>query len=158
MDGLAAQCIEFGSDPRIRPMLARVCELTEMGFAAVARVTDTRWIACQVVDKIEFGLEPGEELDLKTTICNEIRTHGQTVVIDNVQDQPEWRTHPTPVLYGFQSYISVPILLDDGSFFGTLCAIDPEPHELSSSGIMVTMQDFARQIAAMMSERLTLEA
>ena len=31
--------------------------------------------------------------------------------------------HHTPAMYGFQSYISVPIILADGTFFGTLCAM-----------------------------------
>ncbi|MDP9309817.1 MAG: GAF domain-containing sensor histidine kinase [Chloroflexota bacterium] len=29
------------------------------------------------------------------------------------------------------SFIGVPIMLNDGQFFGTLCAVDPEPQELS---------------------------
>ena len=39
-----------------------VCRLTGMGFAAVARVTEDRWIACAVRDEIAFGLTPGSEL------------------------------------------------------------------------------------------------
>ena len=35
-------------------------------------------------------------------------------------------------MYGFQSYISMPIILTDGSFFGTLCAIDPRPRKLNN--------------------------
>jgi hypothetical protein len=39
-----------------------ICRTTGMGFAAVARVTDDRWIACSVLDNIDFGLTPGGEL------------------------------------------------------------------------------------------------
>jgi hypothetical protein len=53
-------------------ILEFVCRTTGMGFAAVARVTDERWIACAVRDEISFGLKPGGELKLETTICNEI--------------------------------------------------------------------------------------
>src|SRR3546814_1839567 len=73
-------------------ILGDVCSLTNMGFAAVARVTEDRWIACQVFDKIEFGLTPGGELEIATTICNEIREHGQAVVFDDATVDPEWRT------------------------------------------------------------------
>ncbi|TPG17673.1 GAF domain-containing protein [Sphingomonas koreensis] len=124
-----------------------------MGFAAVARVTDARWIACQVVDKIEFGLDPGDELDLKTTICNDIRLSGSAVVIDHVADHPDWRTHHTPVLYGFESYASFPIVLADGSFFGTLCAIDPAPRSLNSTDTIAAMQSLAKRAAAILSMR-----
>lgn len=119
MDDAAAIVRSQGS-PRVREFLEEVCEITAMGFAAVARVTETRWIACQLVDRIEFGLQPGDELDLKTTICDEIRESGNRVVIDHVSGQPDWRMHPTSMLYGFESYVSIPILLADHSFFGTL--------------------------------------
>ncbi len=39
-----------------------------------------------------------------------------------------FRQHPTPELYGFQSYVSMPIMLPDGRMFGTsVQQIDPRP-------------------------------
>lgn len=105
-----------------------------MGFAAVARVTDQQWILCSVRDDINFGLKTGDQLELKTTICDEIRLSGKEVVINHVAQDPDFREHHTPAMYGFQSYISVPIILRDGSFFGTLCAIDPNPAKLKNPG------------------------
>ncbi len=105
---------------------------TGMRFAAVARVTEDRWVACSVLDEIDFGLKPGGELKVETTICHEIRQNRQPVIIDNVAEDEHWRCHGTPAMYGFQSYISLPIILEDGSFFGTLCAIDPRPARLNT--------------------------
>ena len=135
----------------VRTILAEMCRITGMGFAAVARVTNERWIACQVLDKIDFGLDPGDELELKTTICDEIRASGCGVVIDHVSADSEWRTHHTPALYGFESYISIPIVLADGSFFGTLCAIDPEPRTKSLAEAVPIIEGFARDIARALS-------
>lgn len=106
-----------------------VCRITGMGFAAVARVTDSRWVACAVRDEIAFGLTPGSELEVETTICHEILQHGEAVLINDVALSPAFRTHATPKLYGFRSYISVPII-HRGQFFGTLCAIDPRPAQI----------------------------
>lgn len=131
----------------VRGVLERVCELTGMGFAAVARVTEDRWIACIVRDTIDFGMEPGDELQIRTTICDEIRQSGEGVFIDHVREEPAWKTHPTPILYGFQSYISMPILRADRSFFGTLCAIDPEPRTAPLAGVVDAIKDLARHIA-----------
>ena len=103
-----------------------VCRTTGMGFAAVARVTEDRWIACSVKDDIALGLQPGGELKLETTICNEIRQSGQPVVIDHVAQDNAWCGHHTPAMYGFKG-ISVPIVRSNGAFFGTLCAIDLAP-------------------------------
>lgn len=102
-----------------------------MGFAAIARVTDDRWIACAVKDNISFGLKPGGELPLETTLCNDIRISHETIVIDHVSQDEKYAHHHTPKMYGFQSYISVPIKRKDKRFFGTLCAIDPSPNRLN---------------------------
>jgi signal transduction histidine kinase len=134
-----------------------VCRITGMGFAAVARVTEDRWIACQVLDKIAFGLVPGDELQVATTICNEIRQSGQAVIIDEVATDEAFCGHPTPALYGFQSYISMPIVRKDGSFFGTLCAIDPAPARLKNPEVIGVFRLFAELIAAQLdaAERLS---
>ncbi|HEV7873350.1 MAG TPA: GAF domain-containing sensor histidine kinase, partial [Enterovirga sp.] len=131
------------------PMILEVvCRTTGMGFAAVARVTEDRWIACAVRDEIRFGLQPGGELDVATTICDEIRGSRQPVVIDHVAEDRAFCSHPTPALYGFQSYISVPIVRPGGAFFGTLCAIDPRPARLNSPETIGMFKLFAELIAS----------
>jgi signal transduction histidine kinase len=131
----------------IPTLLDTVCRITGMGFAAIARVTEDRWIACSVEDRIAFGLAPGGELDITTTICEEIRTSATAVVIDDVDADPIYRDHKTPLLYGFKSYISVPIVLPTGEFFGTLCAIDPKPAHISRPEVQNTIKLFADLIA-----------
>lgn len=120
-----------------------VCRTTGMGFAAVARVTEDRWVACGVRDEIAFGLKPGDELKVETTICHEIRLSGQPVVIDHVAQDPAFCRHATPAMYGFQSYISMPIRRPDGTFFGTLCAIGPRPARLNTPETVGTFRLFA---------------
>ena len=120
-----------------------ICQTTGMGFAAVARVTEDRWITCSVKDEIAFGLQPGSELPLATTICNEIRASHRPVVIDHVAEDPAFCSHHTPQRYGFQSYISMPIILPDGSFFGTLCAIDLKPALVSTPAVTGMFRMFA---------------
>ncbi|QNK03877.1 GAF domain-containing protein [Dyella telluris] len=131
--------------PAVAIILEEVSRATGMRFATVARVSDTRWTACAVYDTIDFGLRAGQDLALETTICNEIRKHGQTVVFNHASTHPLFACHPTPALYGFESYISVPIYLADGRFFGTLCAVDPQPRELDPATIQV-LEDYARAI------------
>lgn len=150
-DEFARSIAAQGDQPEIERILYEVCEVTGMGFAAVARVTDERWIAAQVVDRIEFGLKPGDELEISTTICNEIRQSGQQVVIDSVADDIDWRTHPVPILYGFKSYASLPIVANDGSFWGTVCAIDPKPREISAGEVVAALQGYAKRLGTLLS-------
>ena len=127
MPEFAADVAAIRAIDAVPTILEVICRTTGMGFAAVARVTQDRWIACEVRDEIAFGLRPGGELAVETTICHEIHQSGVPVVIDHVAEDAAYRDHHTPAQYGFQSYVSVPIVLKDGSFFGTLCAIDPRP-------------------------------
>jgi len=145
----------ISGSPVVDEVLRQLCDLTEMGFAAVARVTEDRWIACQVLDRIGFGLEPGSELKIKTTICDEIRESGKAVFIDCVADAEVWRAHPTPVLYGFQSYVSLPLHRADGSFFGTLCAIDPEPHSVEAATVQAEIRKLGDRVVEVLDKELS---
>lgn len=151
-DEFAREVANEGDDDRIRSILLEVCHATRMGFVAVARVTEERWIAAQVVDRIGFGLDPGGELEVKQTICDDIRQCGQAIIIDRIADDPEWRTHPVPMLYGFESYASLPIVLANGEFYGTLCAIDPEERILSTVETVSILRDCADRLATIISE------
>ncbi|WP_198670286.1 GAF domain-containing protein [Dyella sp. C9] len=133
--------------PSVSAILAAVARVTGMRLVAVARVSETRWTACAVYDMIDFGLHQGQDLVLETTICSEIRKHGKPVMFSHASQHPVFSRHRTPALYGFESYISVPILRENGQFFGTLCALDTEPRLLDQ--VMVqTVERYARAIAA----------
>ncbi len=170
VDTIAKDIATVGNIDVVPKILEVICRTTGMGFAAVARVTPDRWVALAVRDEIEFGLAPGGELDVSTTLCHEVRLSGQAVVIDHVDEDEIFRLHPTPKMYGLQSYISVPIF-HQGEFFGTLCAIDPRPANLRNPQITLLFELFAdlvgshldtqqrleRSEAALLSERQTAE-
>jgi signal transduction histidine kinase len=139
------------------PSILQVMQTTTgMGFVAVARVTEERWVACAVLDVIDFGLGPGGELTVKSTICDEIRQDHQLVAVDHFSENPIWIGHHTPLQYGLQSYISVPIILGDGSFFGTLCAVDPNPAQVDNPRVIGMAKLFADLIARHLDARRQL--
>jgi signal transduction histidine kinase len=154
------------------PSLLRIiCQHTGMGFAAVARVTEGTWTACAVQDDINFGLTPGGQLQVHTTLCSESRASREPIVIDHASLDPVYCNHHTPRIYHIESYISVPIVRPDGTYFGNLCAIDPRPAQVSDARIVSMFTAFAELIAlqlesddrhklvdaALMSERATAE-
>jgi signal transduction histidine kinase len=147
MDSLHPDVAAIEKIDAVPLILDVICRTTGMGFAAVARVTEDRWIACSVKDDINFGLKPGGELPVATTICDEIRNSGEGVVFDNADEHPVFCKHQTPAMYGLKSYISLPIVLKDGRFFGTLCAIDPKPHRVDTPEIIGMFKLFAELIA-----------
>ena len=133
-------------------ILEVVCRATGMGFAAIARVTQDRWVACAIRDEIAYGIQPGGELPIETTFCNQIRQTGQHVVIDHVVEDRRFVHHPIPERYGFQSYISVPIVREDGRFFGTLCALDRAPARLDNPQTIGMFTLFAQLIALQLAQ------
>jgi len=146
--------MDFGKDIETVRAIAAVptildvaSKTTGMGFTAVARVTEDRWITCASKDDLKFGLKPGDELKVETTICHEIRQSHEAVVIEDVAQDAAYCNHHTPAMYGFRSYISVPIILADGSFFGTLCAIDPRPLPINTAETVGMFKVFAELIA-----------
>lgn len=139
-------------------ILSMVKHLTGMRFAAVARVTEHKWVACAVDDSIDFGLKPGGELVLESTICHEIRQHRTPVIFGHASHHPIFSQHHTPRTYGLESYISIPIVKANGDFFGTLCAIDSVPANLDESAIAKTLTLFAQLIAMNLDSQNHLEA
>lgn len=128
-------------------ILETVAATTGLGFVCIARVTNDSWTACAVLDKLDFGLKVGGELDITTTLCEEVRDTGKAIIIDCVRDDPVYCNHHTPRIYGFQSYISIPIFRASGEYFGTLCGLDPKPIQLSGQPIVSSMTLFAKLIS-----------
>lgn len=139
-------------------ILETVAAMTGLGFVCIAHVTNDAWVTCAVLDQLEFGLKPGDELDVTTTLCEEVRDTGRAVIIDNVAESEQYCAHHTPRIYGFQSYFSIPIFRTDGSYFGTLCGLDPRPIKLSDTVTVSTLHLFAELISKQLEDEVRLEA
>lgn len=146
-EGLQSDIATIQSIGAVPTILEAVAELTGLGFVCIARVTQNSWHTCAVLDKLQFGLNVGDALDVTTTICEEVRDTNSAVIIDSVRDSKKYREHHTPRMYGFQSYFSIPLYRPDGAYFGTLCGLDPSSAELSKSSIKNTLMLFAELIS-----------
>ena len=139
-------------------ILRLICKNTGLGFAAVARVTDVEWTACAVHDTIGFGLRPGQSLDLKTTLCHESRCARKPIVVDNFSSDPAYAGHITPMTYKLESYVSVPIVLGNGAYFGNLCGIDRRSVRVSDPATLELFELFAAFIALQLDQAFEQKA
>jgi len=157
MPGTASNCVDeiqaIGAVPKI---LETVAAMTGLRFVCIAHVTQDSWTACAVLDKLEFGLKPGDPLDVTTTLCEEVRDTQGAVIIDCVRDSVRYSEHHTPRIYGFQSYFSIPVFRPDGRYFGTLCGLDPEPRQLSDGVVSATLGLFAELISKQLENEHSL--
>jgi signal transduction histidine kinase len=147
-EAIARDIAAVGRIGAVPGILEILCEQTHMGFAAVARVTDGAWTACAVRDGIGFGLKPGGQLDVHTTLCKEARAERRPVAFDHASEDLTYKDHHTPRIYGIESYVSVPIVLQGGEYFGNLCAIDPRPATVANQQTIAVFVSFAKLIAA----------
>lgn len=148
---------QIGTIAAVPRILETVAHITGSRFAAVARVTDSKWIACATYDTLGFGLGVGGQLVLETTICNEIRQVPQPVIFGHASAHPHFSRHHTPRMYGLESYVSVPIYRPDGSFFGTLCAIDSVPATFDEAHVVRSLELFAEMIGNYLHNELKLQ-
>lgn len=133
--------------PCVPDILSVMAEMTGLRFVCVAHVTPSSWTTCAVLDQLGFGLQPGDPLDVTTTLCDSVRKADATIVIDHVSQDELFRGHPCPRQYGFESYISIPIHDTAGAFFGTLCGLDPRPLKLSEAKTVKSLELFAQLIS-----------
>jgi hypothetical protein len=139
-DPLRQDIAAVGRLSAVPTILRVVAEVTGMRFGVIARVTADQWVACAVHDEISFGLTPGGTLEVATTLCSKVRDTLAPVVMNEASTDPEHCGHPTPKMYGFESYISVPIFLTDGSYFGNVCALDPRPLDVNQPRVLSMMR------------------
>jgi signal transduction histidine kinase len=138
-------------------LLEVLCEITGMGFAAVARVADTMWTACAIKDDIHLGVMPGCQLPVNKTLRIESKALRAPIIIEHVSADPRYRTHAVLKRYQIESCVSVPIILSDGRYFGNLCALDRNPSKVAEPRILSMFKHFAALIGSQLDRQLLQE-
>jgi signal transduction histidine kinase len=151
---IAKAVAAIGRIDAVPTLLTVLCETTGMRFAVVARVTGKSWTACAVQDGIQLGVKAGGQLALRTNLAFESQASRAPIVVEHASTDPRYRTNPDPKLYQFESYISVPIFLPGGRYFGNLCTLDPRPIEVAGSHILSMFNRFAALIASELEHQL----
>lgn len=135
-------------------LLQVICEITGMRFAAVTKVTEDSRTLCAVKDDIYSGLDPARQLE--TTLYIEAKQSHKPVVIEHASLDPLYCNHHMPKLPHIESYVSVPIIMADGRYFGNLCAVDPAPAKISSA-VLGMFERFAALIAMQLDSDVAQE-
>lgn len=64
---LAADVAAIGRIDAIKSVLRVLLQTTGLRLAVVTRVTAESWTCCAVLDEVDFGLRPGDTLEVATT-------------------------------------------------------------------------------------------
>lgn len=135
----------FSRIAAVNMILETLQNLTGLRLSIVVRVDDNSWTACAVVDNLDFGLSPGDQLELSTTYCNTVRGNSAPLIVKHASKNDDFKDHPGFTVYGVESYIAVPLYRQNGECFGVMCALDLEPREFSEE-LIGTFELFANLI------------
>jgi len=148
LDKAIEQCVaEVQAISAVPDIMQTLAGLTGLRLICIAHVTEASWTACAILDRLGLGMKPGDQIDVTTTLCEDVRNTGVAIVIDSVDESPVYRSHPIPLMYGFKSYFSLPLFRPCGAYFGTLCGLDPQPASLNDTTTVTTMRLFAELIS-----------
>lgn len=92
----------------------------------VTRVEGDRWIVLDAEDA-HYGVRPGDVLRWSDSFCYRMVQGQGPHVAPRSDEVPAYASAPIRRLLPIRAYVGVPLQGPDGSLFGTLCAVDPDP-------------------------------
>ena len=118
----------------------------------VTRTQGDDWIVLQSEDH-GYDVAPGTVFKWADSFCSEMVNGNGPRIAPDSDHVPAYASAPIGRYVPIKAYIGVPLLLDDGTLFGTLCAIDParQPDALRDE------QDLIELLASMLSAILNAE-
>ena len=97
-----------------------------LGFQlwAVTRSYNDHWIMLVTEDN-GYNVKDGDVFVWSDSFCSRMVHAKGPQITPKVKDVPEYMSAPIGKEYPTSSYIGIPLKQEDGTLFGTLCAIDP---------------------------------
>lgn len=135
----------------------------------ITRVEGKDWIVLQSEDH-GYDIHPGQVFHWADSFCSHMVLGKGPKIAPRSEDIPLYASAPINQLVNIKSYIGQPLINEDGSLFGTLCAIDPLPksENIAQDIIMIELfgdllskilqADLRQNQQIRLHERLQLEA
>ncbi len=91
----------------------------------ITRVEAKDWIVLQSEDH-GYNVQAGQVFQWADSFCSHMVAGKAPKIAPRSEDIPLYATAPINQQVSIKAYIGQPLINEDGSLFGTLCAIDPE--------------------------------
>ena len=119
----------------------------------VARTEGDDWIVLHADDAGD-DVHPGQAYKWTDTLCSRmVLGHGPNIA-PNVADVPAYAEAPLGQRLPAGAYVGVPLRRTDGSLFGTLCGMDPQPQPLEIREELETVTLLGDLLAAILNTEL----
>jgi signal transduction histidine kinase len=99
----------------------------------------------------------GRVMPLEESFCQYVRARGMPVVIRDATRDTRVQHAAFRTEFNIGSYLGVPLLSSNGTIYGTLCALDPEPRQFRQTH-MHFAQIIARHIVILMEHEQVMAA
>lgn len=116
----------------------------ELGFRLwmVTRTEGDDWIVLNTRERAgAIPIVAGDVMQWSDTLCSRMVAERGPRLAPQVRDVPEYLAAPATTGLGISAYVGVPLAREDGTMFGTLCAIDsaPQPEEIRAAQPLVEL-------------------
>lgn len=134
----------------VRPLLRVMSELTGLQSTFLSRVhDDERYdVVVSYNSSSEVSVAEGYSMPWTETICHDALTLGRMAFDDVQAELPDNRVGPD---FGFRSYVTCPVLREDGKVAGTLCGASSHVEPLTQDQLNIVRR-FARLVGSRISE------
>jgi len=133
----AARLREIGlasvPDEQFDAFARQIVERTGVSAAMVNLVGERMYFAGSAARNLEsdeavFHGDPDREMALDHGYCPHVVARRKALVLDDVYAYPRFAGNPVVDEIGVRAYLGAPLIDDDGTVLGTVCAVDPSPH------------------------------
>jgi GAF domain-containing protein len=129
----------------IEAMLRNVRETLQMDVAFVSEFSEDRLVFRAVEGDAEsFGWREGESFPIDDSYCKRVLDGRIPQVVPDAKNEDATKDLRVTSEADIGSYCAVPLLLSDGSLYGTLCCVSHEPDPWLRERDLGLMQRTAR--------------
>lgn len=133
-------------------MLQLVCRHLEMDVAFVAEFVGSDWVLRHVSSE-DGRVRPGHRQPLEDSLCRRITDGRLDCVVPDARVHPETSALPVTVALDIGAYVGIPIMLSDGTLYGTFCSF----RHRADPSLCDRDARFLSLLGSLISERLEAE-
>lgn len=133
-------------------MLEFLQERLGLALWMVTRTDGDDWIVLSARDEA-YGVEAGDVMSWSDSFCSRMVEGLGPMIAADASKHPVYVDAPIYSQLAIRAYVGAPVYAPDGTLFGTLCAIDPEP----ASGDLEKELPLIRLLSTMLGAVLAAE-
>ncbi|MFL1405341.1 diguanylate cyclase [Marinobacter sp. M1N3S26] len=136
-----------------RAVLRFLHDRIDMGLWMMTRTEGHDWIVLQADDH-RYGVEEGTVFQWVDSYCSRMARGEGPRVAPNASEVAVYAEAPINEQIEIGAYIGVPVCRNDGSLFGTLCAIDPSAKRESMENELPLVELLGKLLGTVLSSEL----